>query len=106
MISEAEYCAKVCGARCCYVRPQQVRCPNLTRCNSCAIYETRFAEGAPEEEVVGHLMFEGERVAPIVCSRIKKLLATPDFPADIKAGCCIEHPELLLKATDGIEESN
>lgn len=51
-------------------------------------------------------MFEGERVAPIVCSRIKKLLATPDFPADIKAGCCIEHPELLLKATDGIEESN
>lgn len=95
MISAADYCSKICGAKCCYARPLNIRCPNLSSENLCLIYQTRFGQGSAEEEVVAFHILDDDSVAPIRCSRIEKLLKEPDFPEEIRAQCCFANPKLL-----------
>jgi hypothetical protein len=105
VIDEATYCAKVCGAQCCYftsLEEGSVKCPQLRDDNACGVYEKRYAEGMPDIVVVGRYQSKSvmdldkkyvER--PFFCGRIANIIASNGLRKDIAAQCCIAHPELL-----------
>jgi hypothetical protein len=94
-IEEAAYCKDVCGGKCCYLHKEQpIPCPNLAADNSCAIYEERFCDDAPDVVVVGHYESKGKR-RPFYCGRI--LFVAHTLPPEVKKGCCVLHPHLLDK---------
>lgn len=95
-IEEADYCRRICGAKCCHLHREQERipCPNLAADNSCSIYEERFHEDAPDILRVGHYEYKG-KLRPFFCARI--LLVAHDLPEEVKKGCCVLHPHLLDK---------
>lgn len=94
-IDHATYCAKVCGAKCCYLyKPHPIPCPRLSPDCTCSIYEDRFQEGAPAAVEVGQFLFQG-RLQPFICGRIEDLINAKLLPKDIEAQCCYAHPKLL-----------
>ena len=94
-IEEAEYCRRICGAKCCYLYLEQpIPCSNLAADNSCSIYEERFAEEAPDIVRVGEYEYKGRR-RPFFCGRI--LLVADSLPDEVTKGCCVLHPHLLDK---------
>lgn len=94
-IDHATYCAKVCGAKCCYLyKPDPIPCPCLASDCTCSIYEERFREGAPALMAVGHFQFQG-RLRPFICGKIVEVIKAGLLPQDIEAQCCYAHPELL-----------
>ena len=84
-IEEAEYCQRMCGAKCCYLHREQERipCPKLAADNSCSIYEERFHEEAPDILRVGHYEYKGKQ-RPFFCARI--LLVAHDLPFFTSSG--------------------
>ncbi len=94
-MEEAEYCQRICGAKCCYLYLEHpIPCPNLAADNSCSIYEERFCEVAPDIVRVGHYEHKG-KLKPFFCGRI--LLIAHLLPDEVTKGCCVLHPHLLDK---------
>jgi len=94
-MEEAEYCRRICGAKCCYLHiGLLIPCPNLAADNSCSIYEERFREDAPELLPVGRYQHKG-KTKPFFCGRILSIADT--LPDEITKGCCVIHPHLLDK---------
>jgi len=88
-MTPAQYCSTVCEAACCRKRPPFVspdHCPQLTRGNTCSIYETRigFTFAGRTGDGLEH---------PCSCLPIAEAL--PLFPASMREKCCYENPELL-----------
>lgn len=84
-----EYCSQVCGAKCCRAHEPIVwpaRCPKLTEGYLCSIYEHRIGFTFDARDSSG-----GRGVC--ICSTSEVFLKS--LPAEIKAQCCIAHPELL-----------
>lgn len=101
MISHAEYCQNICGAKCCKIPSEDFSCPKLTKDNLCSIYQERFAEGQPAEKLIsifrskirganGQIVFKA-----MSCGRIAKLITDKKLPPEVEAQCCFAHPELL-----------
>lgn len=97
MISEKDYCSKVCKAKCCrpQVAQQDLTCPNLTEENLCAIYERRFIHD--EEFRWGGFVQIGRKSLFVSyhCGQIRDILKRGELRKEIEAQCCIAHPELL-----------
>lgn len=86
-MTEADYCSKVCEGKCCKAAWWLKKpCPLLTDENLCPIYETRLGYRWKAETV------NGEQVH-CVCSPLKH--AAKHMPEEVKAQCCVLHPELL-----------
>ena len=84
-----DYCSNVCGAKCCKVHAPIVyppKCPKLTSDNLCSIYPTRI--GFKFEAIAS----DGS-IGVCVCSRPETFLQ--NLSPEVRAQCCIEHPELL-----------
>lgn len=96
-MDHATYCAKVCGAKCCYLyKPHPIPCPCLASNATCSIYEDRFREGSPAAVQVGHFLFKGE-LRPFICGKIMDVIQAGLLPKEIEAQCCYAHPELLTR---------
>jgi hypothetical protein len=94
-MDHATYCAKVCGAKCCYLyEPHPIPCPKLSPDCSCSIYAERFYDGSPAEVLVGHFYYHGA-LRPFACGKIKDVLKSGFLSEEIAAQCCYAHPELL-----------
>lgn len=104
-LTHFEYCTKVCGAKCCYLRTKEegvVPCPNLKGDSSCSVYEKRYAEGTADLVVVGTYRskvvkdLEGNAAERhFFCGRVPQLLEQGTIAPNIAAQCCYAHPELL-----------
>ena len=103
LISEKEYCSRVCGAKCCIVHSEHVRCPKLGEDNLCSIYSKRFSKDSPETVIVGWFRSTRDKhmgepeLKPIVCGRIRDIIKRKRLPQAIEEQCCIAHPELLKR---------
>lgn len=95
MISEKDYCSKVCGAKCCTIRPENITCSFLTEEKLCKCYENRFGPGSIRQAVMGFVTTASGGIKPFICGRIREIIADGALPPDIVAQCCIAHPELL-----------
>lgn len=110
-ISKSDYCIKICGAKCCtlHLPDAKVKCEKLNPDNTCSIYEKRFAEKAPEKQLISLYVLNELSHRPTVgqfwCWRIDKLLAHNLLPAKTREQCCYAHPE-LLEANYGIKTGN
>lgn len=94
-MDHATYCAKICGAKCCYLyKPHPIPCPQLAPDCSCSIYKQRFRKGSPSVMAVGHFLFKGE-THPFLCGKIMDVIAAGLLPKAIEDQCCYAHPELL-----------
>jgi hypothetical protein len=92
-ITAAEYCMNVCGAKCCYVKG--TACPCL-RGTKCAIYERRFADGAPDFADVGLVQIRG-KLMRYTCGKIARVLELKILSPEIREQCCYHDPTLLEK---------
>lgn len=99
MISEFDYCSKVCKAKCCQVHGLAVACPMLAADCSCKIYAMRFHDGAPDTVKIGRVKNNG-RTYEFSCTRISNLLKAGGLPKEIRDQCCIANPKLLTRNYD------
>ncbi len=95
-IEEAEYCQRICGAKCCYLHEEEqpIPCSNLAADNSCSIYDERFRADAPGIVRVGQYQHKG-KTKPFFCGRI--LVIAHLLSDEVTKGCCVLHPHLLDK---------
>lgn len=106
MISEAEYCSRVCGARCCTVDFDGHTCRHLGSDKLCTVYERRFGPGSPVAETMYFYKSKKRKpnglriVRPLVCSRMTLLHERGLVPPAMAEQCCVIHPELLEKDYD------
>ncbi len=89
----SEYCAKICGAKCCYFR--SVPCPHLTEEKLCDIYAERFTKEQPDLVLVGLVHINERQTIEFKCGRIEQLLEKKHLPPEVEAQCCFAHPKLL-----------
>lgn len=95
--SSKNYCAEVCGAKCCYiyVAGKPVRCPQLSDDNTCKVYNKRYGERAEEPiVVVGSWVNKAIKdidgnypSVPFYCGRIKDLLDKNLLAEEIRKEC-------------------
>ena len=94
-MDHATYCAKICGAKCCYLyKPHPIPCPRLAPDCSCSIYEERFRDGSPAVVTVGFFRLRGD-LRPFACGKIEDTIKEGLLAQEIEAQCCYAHPELL-----------
>lgn len=95
MISNDEYCIRVCCGKCCTHPVTKVRCPKQADDGSCSIYEHRYVRiGALKQETVALYEHQG-RTLKFECGQILDLIAAKMLAPEVEAQCCYAHPELL-----------
>ena len=93
-ITQADYCAKVCKAKCCRIWKHGTQCPHLQSDCKCSIYRERFAAEQPDQMSVAVIGVDG-RLMKVLCERVEKLIERNALPEWIKKTCSYAHPELL-----------
>ncbi len=87
----ADYCSKVCKARCCIPDGAESRCPMLQPDYTCGIYALRYEVGLPW---IWNYKKDGvEKWAE--CGEIEKRLAAGQMPESVCEICCYANPKVL-----------
>lgn len=95
MIKKDDYCIHVCGGKCCIHPTDHISCIYL-KDGACSVYEERYSEGHPEEELIFFYTIGGPP-KPFYCGKIEKLIEKKQLSPEVEAQCCYAHEELLLK---------
>lgn len=104
MISQKDYCSKICGGKCCCVWEKQqitgpkllTQCPKLAPNKLCSIYKERFEQDLPYSfsDIVKDSNNDLQLIR-VDCGRIEQMIKDGVLPKWIEDQCCFAHPELL-----------